>query len=322
MARKQKSFLSDLSMQMLVRLIAGSFFVAVAALNWDTWWHRGASTDAFLIPPHILLVVGIIGIFLGSLAAIVRSKEVVWKELASVSGLLLLAIPFDLVSHASVQSLVSAASFWNPLHLVVFGGLLGSALLFLPCVEKEKDATARYVLSVMMWGIILDLAFILTIPFFPLGTYHIIGFWGSGVIALIVIFMLLHIQQVVARFGAATLSAFVFLILHAMSVQIVPLPGLDVTPYADIPNWLLVMAFMIPGLIADSTTHFRSWFRGMLMGLAFSGTLYTFASCFIKLEFQYQMNEAMAAIITSIVAGIIAGIVVEIHRGKEPTPLT
>lgn len=318
MVRKQTSFFSTVSVQTLIRIIVGGFFVSAAALNWDIWWHAAVGTGIFLTPPHLFLIGGVMVIFFCAILGALKTKDSLWKHLACVSSLILIAAPFDQIHHSFSQGglAISAATFWSPLHLLVFGGLLGGVFLFLPFLEKERDVTARYVLSAVLWGVILDLAFTLMIPFFPLGTYGIIGFWGSGVTTLILVFLLLHAQQTVSRFGAATLATFVFLILHAMSAQIVPVPGLEVPSYANIPNWLLVAAFIATGFLADISTRFKSWFRGLLMGLVFSATLYTFASCFIGPEFRYHMNEALAAIITSLAGGILAGILVELHREK------
>lgn len=323
MARKQKFFIEKISPQTLARIIACSFFAALAALSWDGWWHVSVGRDSFWIPPHVMLYAAVAVVIAAAIVGMRVVKDALWKQLLCMLSLLVLAAPFDEVWHRifGKESINSIAIIWSPPHLLLIGSLMASMLLLMPLIQKDRNAQARYFLTSMLWGAVLYLGIVLTVPFMPRAPYEILGFWGAGIIALVLASALLLIQRSQPLFASATLSIVFFLLLYAIGTETASPPDINVIPHAHAPSWLFIASFLVPAVIVDLTSRFRSWFQGGLVGVMWAGIFYTFAACFFPPEFRYHANQAIAAIMTSGMAGILAGFIADLYQEKDSDTL-
>jgi hypothetical protein len=290
MVRKIKkskvSSLVDSPLQALVRILAVSFFAA------STAFAVGSITFFALIVCAMAVVTAL---------AYHRTGNVFWKEIMCILLLFVAAVPamflWPFLRSGSIWA------FWTPSFLMVIGGLLTGSVLILPLINKDKNAQARYFLKAVLWGNILYLLTVVSMPFLPRASYEVAGFWGAGVTALVIAGVFLMIREGHHAFGAATLTSIFSLLLIILGVE-------GHSLIMGVPYWLIMLSFVVPAVMADLIgTRLKPWFHGMCIGLVWAGILYTFAACFLPVSLHYGMAGALAAILGSMAGGCLSAFV-------------
>ena len=206
---------------LLTRFIVISLFIAVIATIWDVWWHGFMGRDTLFEPPHIFLYAFVSAAIIGGVYGWYRMREKVWKRLAIILLIVPSSAPFDEFWHRlyGVEDLSTPFIIWAPPHLALVSAIVISWILLLPLVNKEKDVHARRLFGSIIFAAILIATLGMAAPFQPIGPYHVIGFWGAGVLAAIFAGVLLTAQKWLSGIGSATLVVVFFLLVYAIGLE-------------------------------------------------------------------------------------------------------
>lgn len=290
------------------RLIIAALFGAVVGGAWDVWWHGMLGRESFFAPPHILLYISVAVAFLSASFYYYKTKESKYGWLILSLASTPVAFVLDELWHRvfGVEAVSSSLIFWSPPHLVIIFCLVASFVVALLLMRSEEDVSVRHIFEALCFaGIFMLLSFI-TRPFYPLGPYHVLGFWGVGFSAALLCVMLLAVKKWMAGPGTAFLFiTFVCLVssmIFGEKLSMNPLIPLQAYP----PSWLQVFALVIPALAADLIYHVPLWLKGGLLGFLNAGTMYFFAWRFIEPQFQYSTYEMLTAVLAGAIGGIVA----------------
>ena len=291
------------------RLIAAFLFVAVMAGSWDAWWHVAIGRDSFWEPPHFLLYTSVILAISFGFYAWYHSREKVWRRLAMILALIPLSAPFDEMWHRwfGVERLDSIWILWSPPHVLLLLALAGSFYMLLSIINKDKDIVARRLFTSLLFaGILVSLLF-LAAPFEPTGGFAILGFWGAGVDAVILIGILLLAKRWISGVGAATSVIAFFLVLTSIGYGEQFAPGVEHIPHDHPPLWLSIFAVMAPAVYLDLVKK-KTFMHGAVAAFLWAGILYGFSSMFFEPQFMYTLADGAVAIVASLIGGLLAGL--------------
>ncbi len=305
MSEKKKKF---------ILLSVSSFLsIAVAALLWDTWWHVAVGRDSFWIPPHIFLYLSVILSILAALYGWLRSKDRFWRKLTLPLLLIPFSAPFDEMWHRifGVENLNSPLVIWSPPHILLLLGILGGLIICLSKIRQDREAYERQFFELLSFASILSILFIFVVPFLPRGPYEVIGFWGAGVIAFVVILVFLMAQKVIPGIAEVTMVTFFFIAITAIgpafSEQVGK--GVLIPRHGHQPSWLIAFAYLVPAIFMDLAKKLSLWAKAIISGLLWSTILFGFSSLFLDVQFRYSIEEGGIAIIASAFGACIAVLV-------------
>lgn len=302
------------------RIITGSLFAAVAAGTWDVWWHGALGRESFWSPPHLLLYTAVIvGITTGWYAWRL-SREKVWRTVALVLLLIPLSAPVDEVWHRmfGVENIASPAIVWSPPHLLLIFGIIASLFALLPLLRRDEDRDATRLFGSIAFAVILTLLFFVTGPFEPTGPHHLLGFFGAGIIATVLVGVFLSAQLWIPGIAGAALTAVFFLFLSSIEFGEQIAPNVVIPPHDHAPPWLTVFAVFLPAVVLDlSGRRLPLFVQGGLVGFLWSFLFYGFASYFFEPQFQYTTAQTLVAIAASTAGGSIAGGIVSVFNREE-----
>lgn len=308
--------MKNLSQILFARIITASLFIAVMAGTWDAWWHGAIGRETLWEPPHLLLYASVmVAIGLGVYAWYVLRQKI-WRNLALVLLLVPISAPFDEIWHRvfGVEDLSSPLIVWSPPHLALIFAIILSFFFLLPLINKEKNIEAKRLFSSLAIVGILSLLLFIAGPFYPVGPWHLIGFWGAGIVSAIYIGTLLSAQVWLSGVGAATLVGVFFILLSSLGFTEQVAPGVNIIPHDHAPSWLTVFSLLVPAVVIDLTFRLPLWLRGMIAGLLSTMIFYSFASRFFESQFQFTSMEAMIAIVSGMTGGLIAGMVISYKK--------
>lgn len=306
----------DSSQILMTRIIACALFTAVAAGTWDAWWHVALGRESFWSPPHLLLYFStILAISLG-LSTWYKTRKSVWRNLAIALTLVPLSAPFDEAWHRifGEEAVNSLLIMWSPPHLVLIGSLVASFILLLPLVERDPDHQARALLGALVFAGIYNLLLFVIAPFEPLHVHHLLGFWGAGIVSLVLGSVILSSQRWIKGFGAAFLTALVILALQAINFSEKISSNLDIAPHDHPHSWVIVFSMLIPALAIDLLSDKPLWLKGAVWSILWASVLYGLSGIWFEPQFQYSSTEAVRAIIASSIGGTLAGLLLSIQK--------
>lgn len=292
------------------RFICSSLFAAVVAGTWDAWWHGALGRESFWSPPHVLLYSSVILAIIAGVHGWYRTREKIWRKLATLLVLVPASAPFDELWHRAfgVENLSSPLIVWSPPHIVLIGSIVGSFLMLLPIIRRDENINAQRLFGPLTFAGILSLFLFLAAPFQPTGPYTLLGFWGAGIIAGLIVGVILFAKKWVPDFGGAVLTITFFILLSSIGLPEQLAPGVDVPPHAHAPAWLTVFALLIPALWVDLTKRMSTVTIGIVAGIVYGAILYGFSSNFFEPAFRYSSESMFIAIVASAVGGLGAGL--------------
>jgi len=303
--------------ELLGRIIAIALFSAVLAVTWDVWWHGAIGRDSLFEPPHILLYSSVIvAISLGAWGWR-KVKDPVWKRLALTLLIVPLTAPFDELWHRvfGVEDLTSPLVVWSPPHLALILSVMVSFSMLLPILRKDSNVYTRRVLISLVLGAILSLAMFLAAPLEPTGPWALLGFWGAGFGAFLIVGVLLVAKQWYPKIASPALIIvfFIFVITVGLGEQINP--EIDITPHDHSPHWLNVLALLAPALFLYIDRNQSLPVMGSIAGVLWGSILYGFSSLFFEEAFKYSVGSGFIAVFASLIGGFFAGwIIAKIDR--------
>ncbi len=297
---------------LLTRSIIFSICAGVTALIWDGWWHVAVGRETFLEPPHIVLYFSVMFAVVAAVYGWFKTKEVVWRHLAVTTFFVPLSAPFDDAWHRlfGVENLNSTLIIWSPPHLVLFGSLVASFIMVLPLLRKDT-VTAQQVFGAYIFAVITAILFGVIAPFYPFGPFILLGFWGAGILAAVLVGIYIAANAWLPKPGGATSVALVFLSLYFLQNAETIAPGVVIPNFPHPPPFFLFFSTLLPALIIDSN-KFSLPIRGNLGGLVYGIVLYGFSSQFLQAVFHYSFQNGMIAIFTSIVGGMLGALIVSV----------
>lgn len=306
----------DSSQILMTRIIACALFTAVAAGTWDAWWHVALGRESFWSPPHLLLYFStILAISLG-LSTWYKTRKSIWRNLAMALVFVPLSAPFDELWHTifGEEAVNSLLIMWSPPHLVLIGSILASFIFLLPLIEKDPDRQARTMLGALIFAAIYNLLLFVIAPFEPLHVHHLLGFWGAGIVSLVLGMVILSAQRWISGFGAAFLTSLVILALQAINFSEQISPNLNIAPHDHPHSWIIVFSLLIPALAIDLLRDKPLWLKGTVWGILWGSILYGLAGIWFDPQFQYSTAEALQAVISSGIGGMSAGAILSIQK--------
>ncbi len=307
------------SQNLLARFISAVLFTAVLAGAWDAWWHGAIGRDTFWGPPHLLLYSAVIVAIVAGIYGWYKTREKIWRRLAILLALVPISAPFDDLWHRlfGVEDISSPLIVWSPPHLVLIGAIAASLIGLLPLIRRDRDITAQRFFGGLTFAAILNLFLFLATPVQPTGPYELIGFWGAGIVAFLLVGVFLTASRWLAGVAGATLVAVFSLVISAIGFGDKIAPGIVIQPHDHPPAWLTIFSLLVSVAIIDFTKRKPLWIGGAFAGILWGGLLYGFSSMFFKPEFQYTAGDTGIAVFASLIGGIIAGLFVSRLYKKE-----
>lgn len=300
-----------MSQAMIARAVAAALIVGVAAATWDVWWHAAVGRDSFGIPPHLLLYVATACAVGFGIYGWHRYREAVWKRLAIVLILVPLSAPFDELWHRlyGVEDIASLAITWSPPHLMLITAIVASIASILPILKRDPDGPAQRFLGSFLFGSLLTILSFVASPFHPLGIHSLLGFFGAGIIAIVLATILAIGQKWLAGFAGATWIALTFFLFHAIGMHgALVARSFPVPPHPHVPLWLYACALVLAGIVLDYPARYPLYVRTMLSAVVWSFILFGFAPAFIEPAFSYSAGSTLEAVVASGVGGMLVGI--------------
>lgn len=177
-------------------------------------------------------------------------------------------------------------------------------------------------METMLWSFVIFDLFAQLRPVMPTGTiYQTLGFWGTGPLVFVTIFMLLtaqfytkgkHTALFVAlsylfTIGLVGVIAYTYQRTHGFdySVVIKCLVGGYRTP----PGWLHILGWLSAALVLDRNIGNKKLRYTAIAGLLYGGLIYGISFPFIGEAFRFSWQDGCIAILSSVVAGYLAGFV-------------
>ncbi len=284
-----------------------ALFVAILSGTWDAWWHVAIGRESILQPPHLLLYISVI--------AAITCSIILWKKDAKfkwISGTLLLiplTAPFDELWHRmyGVENVSTLAIVWSPPHIILILSLIVSTVMALRTLHLIKDNQEIY--GGMMSACILSLSLFLLAPFQPEGGWHIAGFFGAGIGAFTIIFILLIAQKYIKHMLIPIISILFYISIISIEFGVQPAPGVIIAPHEHVPPFIMIFALLSLGSMLS--LDFKPTLKGAVAGLAWSTIIYGFGWYFLSSTYQYSIISGTIAVVSSVLGGLIAGKIIE-----------
>lgn len=306
--------------KLYTRLLPSLSIGMAVAILWDAWWHVEVGRDQFWIPPHDLLYICLAFTFLISFIAWRKTKIREFKAIFFLSFLIPFSGVFDEIWHSifGTEVLTSPLVVWSPPHMVLLGSVIALIVFMRKIVKLDIDPIVRWFLDTALLSAILGFLLIVVMPFYPLSSYHVVGFWGAGMIAFVWVGAILYTQRNMPQAGTAILLSCLFGLLATFGppTAIEPAEGVIVGDFHNPPMWLFLFSFVVPAIVAEYIRNWNSIIKGIVLGFISGAILYTSARYFVDVPNLYGMNEIIIAVISCIVGGFVAGAISLIKKNK------
>ena len=316
-------------------LVAASLLCALFGMYWDISLHidDGRDEGPLANPAHYFILIGLFGVFAGSVLAIVLPEERpsrvavrIGRDLyAPLGALVLLAtssfslagFPLDDLWHRLFGQDVT---LWGPTHLMLIGGagvgLIGHAILFIEGGERKATARerspiallARWRLPFACGGLLLGLStfqaeFDFGVPQFRL-LFHPVLIAAAGGVALVAA------RIFVGRGGALVAVGFYLAVRGALTLLVGPVAG------ETLPHFPLYLAeALLVELVALRVSRDRPYLLGGLAGLSIATVGFAAEWGWSHVWMPNPWPEPLLAealplvLVTGVAAGLVGGFV-------------
>ncbi len=295
------------------RAIPLAAFGMSAALLWDAWWHVAVGRDEFWIAPHVTLYVCLAIMFMVSFLAWRKTKIREFRNLFLITCFFSVTGILDQVWHSvfGVENLVSPIVVWSPPHLLILASLITITLYSRKIVSFEQDSSLKWLMQCALFAGFLGFILIFMMPFYPLGSYHIAGYWGAGFLMFIFLLISLYEQKSINQTGTVILVTTIFMMLStAGPASIVhPAQGIIIEPMHNPPLWLFIYSFMVPAIFIELAHSWNPITKGTIAGLLSGAIFYLSALYFIDVPNFYGIHEILVAVVSCTLGGLIAGVI-------------
>ncbi len=283
---------------------------------WDGWWHVAVGRDQFWIPPHILVYLSLVTIFIASFIGYRKTKLKEFKILYTLSLFVPISSILDQIWHHffGIENLLSPFVIWSPPHVLLFLLLFTIIIYIIKIATYEEDALLKWFSECGLFASLLGLILILVTPVYPLGSYHVLGFWGAGFVTLTWCTLVILAQNKINRPGTALLVTiiFCFLCLFGPPTLVKPAVGIIMNDFYNPPIWLFAFSFIIPAICLEILPVSKFVTKGFVSGLI-SGLIFYFSVQYLITvpSIQYGLQELLIAISASMLGGLVSGIIVK-----------
>lgn len=224
--------------------------------------------------------------------------------------------PFDNFWHVlfGIEDLSQPISLsWSPPHALLDLAAMAALITFLPILNQERNENAKTFFVDLIFAAIFGMALFLVMPFHPTeGWGAVMGFWGAGFLAVVIVGMMLFSQKYINHHYDVIRVTVYMLLFVLISYGKETAAGIILLPHDRPPTWLYITPFLLTALFLDLS--FRKDFpvilRGAIAGGLWAFMLFFFARLFFHPDFYYSIGDALIAIFSSIIGGIIAALFV------------
>lgn len=301
-----------------IHALACTLLIAAFGASFDAWWHLSRGRESFFVFPHLFIYGGIIGSLIFSFILMRRTHQKLWKHIFSALLVMPFIAPLDELWHrfVGVERVESVMMIWSPPHLLLFAMAILVVVLFITALKQEHDLVSRRIMGNLILAALFNLIFIIVVPFFPLGPYHILGFWGAGVIAFLFVSILLTTRFLFPGFAAATTTALFFVLFYAVMTDATFYGNRASSLYGHIPNWVLVLSYAFPAAWIDMRNKHPFILNALITSVIWSVLLFFFAQNYMGAEYAFSSSQFYQALASSIVGGFLAGYLFPIVERK------
>ncbi|OGZ57746.1 MAG: hypothetical protein A3B96_00390 [Candidatus Spechtbacteria bacterium RIFCSPHIGHO2_02_FULL_43_15b] len=289
--------------------IIGALLMSFGA-SFDAWWHVSMGRDSFFALPHLFIHSGVFVILGASFWAWRKQAHKAWKNIFLVLLLIPLSLPFDEIWHYFLgkESVESVLIVWSPPHILLFVSAITALFLLTRMLHRKENMAAKQIFGAILLAVLLNLAFILTGPFFPFSPFAVIGFYGAAITSFVMSWVFFRATGLLPHVAPAFLVATFSIILQstiADSGIVYASRAIGSFPY--IPGWILVLS-QITSAVAIDTQFIKNYtMRGLFSGIIGGLILYVLSLQFTDPAFHYTAAEAVIAVVFAGLGGALAG---------------
>ncbi|MDO8518123.1 MAG: hypothetical protein Q7S26_02430 [bacterium] len=290
--------------------LAFALVVTAFGASFDAWWHVSQGRASFFVLPHLFIYGGVIASLLFSFVLAKITHQKIWKWFFLSLLVIPATAPFDELWHRviGVERVESVLMVWSPPHLVLFVAAIVAIILFMTVLKKERDIVSERITGSLMLASLFNLLFIVLVPLFPLGPYHLLGFWGAGVTTFVFVVVALTASYLFPGVAAATTTALFFILFHTIVADANIYGNAESKIYGHLPNWVLILSYAIPAAWIDISKKLPIFLRTTVAAVLWSTLFFGFANEYLGLDFQFSSLNFYQALLSSIVGGVLAGI--------------
>ena len=301
----------------LIHAFAFSLITVVFGVSFDAWWHVSEGRETFFALPHLFIYGGVSVSLSLSFLLMRKTHQRIWRKIFIALLGIPITAPFDELWHRiiGIEHVENASIVWSPPHMLLFTAAILAVALFIPIVKKDRDIVSNRVLGKLMLASLLSLVFIILVPLFPLGPHHLLGFWGAGVTAFLFTNAVLATVYLFPGIAAATIMALFFIIFHIIFADAnINNPAARI--YGHIPNWLLILSYIIPAIWIDLSKNRPIIMRATTAAALWSIIFFGLANIYLESDFAYSTINFYQALLSSLLAGTLSGILFHYALGN------
>lgn len=293
---------------------------------WDTiWWHRYVGRHAFWIPPHTLVVIGSGVALCIALSMWFLYREKIWRAFSICLLLIIATQPVDNLWHLlfGIEEPSTIWMYWSPPHLLIAVALISFWAVGLAASRRFLSGNVRTLFISLNWAFLLSAIFVEMRPLQPVGSiYQLLGFWGAGVIAGMLIGILLLVQYFDSGKNACQRVMLGYFCIHVVVTLFVVWmflvnPEISISVlwqtffggYNAIPIWMQMVALFGVAIWLDRFTKVSQVVRATIAGGLYGVVHFAFSSHFLSVEFQFSSTQAVEAILASVIGGLSAYVI-------------
>ena len=267
------------------------FLVAMAfGASFDSWWHVSQGRESFFALPHLFIYGGVTVSLIFSLLLAKITHQKIWRWIFGALLVIPLSAPIDEFWHwvVGVEKIESVLIIWSPPHILLFGSAILAISLFMTVLKQERNIASERILGNLMLASLLNLLFIILVPFFPLGPHHILGFWGAGITAFLFVCIAMTASHIFPGVAAATTTLLFFTLFQTVMADATIYNNAALKIYGHLPNWVLILSCVIPATWIDLTKKQPPILRATVAAVLWSVVFFWFANRYLGVDFQFS----------------------------------